>query len=100
MGNSTRFFGKVFPRSSLIKNYNVTVDARLIDSDYRGLIFVLLSNHSKKAFTIRTGDTITQVVFLEKFDVDFTNVNKKEDLGNTKRGNGGFGSTDVTVINK
>ena len=100
MGNSTRFFGKVFPRSSLIKNYNVTVDARLIDSDYRGLIFVLLSNHSKKAFTIRTGDRITQVVFLEKFDVDFTNVNKKEDLGNTKRGNGGFGSTDVTVINK
>ena len=94
------FFGKVFPRSSLIKNYNVTVDARLIDSDYRGLIFVLLSNHSKKAFTIRTGDRITQVVFLEKFDVDFTNVNKKEDLGNTKRGNGGFGSTDVTVINK
>ena len=78
----------------------MTVDARLIDSDYRGLIFVLLSNHSKKAFTIRTGDRITQVVFLEKFDVDFTNVNKKEDLGNTKRGNGGFGSTDVTVINK
>ena len=41
------FFGKVFPRSSLIKNYNVTVDAGLIDSDYRDLIFVLLFNHSK-----------------------------------------------------
>ena len=90
------FFGKVFPRSSLIKNYNVTVDAGLIDSDYRGLIYVLLSNHSKKAFTIRTGDRIAQVVFLEKFDVQFTKVNKKEDLDNTKRGNGGFGSTGVT----
>ena len=72
------------------------MDAGLIDSDYRGLIYVLLSNHSKKAFAIRTGDRIAQVVFLEKFDVQFTKVNKKEDLGNTKRGNGGFGSTGVT----
>ena len=94
------FFGKVFPRSSIIKNYNMTVDAGLIDSDYKGLIYVLLSNHYKKAFTIRTGDRISQVVFLEKFDVQFTKVNKKEDLGNTKRGNGGFGSTGVIVIKK
>ena len=94
------FFGKAFPRSSLIKNYNVTVDAGLIDSDYRDLIYVLLPNYSKKVFTIRTGDRIAQVVFLEKFDVQFTKVNKKEYLGNTKGGNGGFGSTGVTVIKK
>ena len=94
------FFGKAFPRSSLIKNYNVTVDAGLIDSDYRDLIYVLLSNHSKKAFTIRTGDRIAQVVFLEKFDVQFMKVYKKEDLGNTKTGNGGFPPTGVTVMKK
>ena len=93
------FFCKVFPRSSLIKKYNVTVDTRLIDSDYRGLIYVLLSNHSKKAFTKRTEDRVAQVVFLENFDVQFTKGNKK-DLGNTKRGNGGFGSTGVSVIKK
>ena len=63
------FFGKVFPRSSLIKNHNVRVDAGLIDSDYRGLVYVLLCNHSKKDFTVRTGDRIAQAVFLEKFDV-------------------------------
>lgn len=40
------FFGKVFPRSSLTKDHNVTVDAGLIDSDYRGLIYGLLVNHS------------------------------------------------------
>ena len=93
-------FAKIFPRLSLMKHYKVTVDTGLIDSDYRGLNYVLLSNHSKKAFTIRTGDRIAQVVFLEKFDVQFTKVNKKEYLGNTKGGNGGFGSTGVTVIKK
>ena len=76
------------------------MDAGFTDSDYRGLINVLLTNHSKKAFTIRAGDRIGQVVFLEKFDVQFTKVKKKEDLGKTKRGNGGFGSTGVTVIKK
>ena len=72
------FFGKVFPRSALIKDYNVTVDAGLIDSDYRGLVYVLLCNHYKKAFTVRTGDRTAQAVFLEKFDVQFTKVNKKK----------------------
>ena len=78
MGNSTRFFGKVFPRSSLIKNYNVTVDAGLIDSDYRGLIYFLLSNHSKKAFTIRAGDRIAQVVFLENLMCSLRKLTKKK----------------------
>ena len=78
----------------------MTVDAGLIDSDYRGLVYVLLCNHSKKAFTVGTGDRIAQAVFLEKFDVQFTKVNKKEDLGATKRGDGGFGSTGVTVLKK
>ena len=100
MGNSKGVFSKDFPRSSLVKDHHVTVDAGLIDSDYRGLVFVLLCNHSKKAFTVRTGDRIAQAVFLEKFDVQFTKVNKKEDLGSTKRGDGGFGSTAVTLIKK
>ena len=44
------FFGKVFPHSSMIKNYNVTVDAGLIDSNYRGLLYVLFVNHSEQTF--------------------------------------------------
>ena len=94
------FFGKVFPRSSMIKNYNVTVDAGLIDLDYRGLAYVLFVNHSQQTFTIRTGDRLAQAVFLEKFDVKFEKVNNIEQLGKTKRGNGGFGSTGITVIKK
>ena len=94
------FFGNVFPRSSMIKNHYVTVDAGLIDSDYRGLIYVVLTNNSDKAFTVRTGERIAQVVLLEKFNVQFVKVNKQEELGTTKRGSGGFGSTGITVIKK
>ena len=94
------FCGRIFPRSSLIKENNVTVEAGLIDADYRGLVYVLLFNHSEKVFTVRTGDRIAQAVFFEKFDVRFEKVSKQEDLGMTKRGSGGFGSTGITVIKK
>ena len=96
----TGFFGKIFPRSSLIKDHNVTVDAGLIDSDWRGLIYVLFVNNSEEAFTIPTGNRVAQVLSLEKFNVDFVKVNKKEKLGSTKRGSGGFGSTGATVTKK
>ena len=73
----------------------MTVDAGLIGSDFRDLIYVLIVNNSEKAFTIRTGDRVAQVVFLEKINVDFVKVNKKEQLGSTKRG-----SFKLVIINK
>ena len=94
------FCGRIFPRSSLIKENNVTVEAGLIDADYRSLVYVILVNRSEKVFAVRTGDRIAQVVFFEKFDVRFEKVSKKEELGVTKRGSGGFGSTGITVIKK
>ena len=49
------FCGRIFPCCSLIKENNVTVEAGLIDADYRGLVYVILVNHSEKVFTVRTG---------------------------------------------
>ena len=49
----------------------MTVEAGLIDADYRGLVYAILVNHSEKVFTVRAGDRIAQAVFLEKFDVRF-----------------------------
>ena len=94
------FCGRIFPRSSLIKENNVTVEAGLTDADYRGLFYVILVNHSEKVFTVRKGDRIAQVVFFEKFDIRFEKVSKQEELGVTKRGSGGFRSTGITVIKK
>ena len=63
------FCGRIFPRSAHIKENSVTVEAGLIDADYRGLIYVLLFNHSGKVFTVRMSERIAQAVFFEKFDV-------------------------------
>ena len=94
------FCGRIFPRSSLIKENNVTAEAGLIDADYRGLVYVMLVNHSEKVFTVRTGNRIAQAAFFEKFDVRFEKVSKQEELGVTKRESGGFDSTGITVIKK
>ena len=64
------FHGKIYPRSSLAKNM-ITVDAGLIDSDYRRIVHMLIVNHSNKAFTIRTGDRVAQVIFVEHYNVLF-----------------------------
>ena len=92
------FFGMIIPRSSILKDYLVTVDACVIDSDFRGIVEALLVNHSKKTYTVCTGDRIAQVVFIEKFDANFQTVTKKSLLEITKRGSGGFGSTGLNVI--
>ena len=94
------FFGKIFPRSSILKDHLVTVDAGIIDLDFRGIVEALLVNHSKKTYTVRTGDRIAQVVFIGKFDVNFQKVTKKSLLRIIKRGSRGFGSTGLRVIKK
>ena len=88
------YYGKVLPRSGLLKDHFVTCDARVTDVDYRGKVSVILINHhGDKAYTVRTGDRIAQVVFMKKIDVKFERVSESALLGKTKRGIGGFGST-------
>ena len=95
------FYGKLFLRSGILREHFVSIDAGVIDADFRGIIQVLMVNHHpQKTFTVRTGDRIAQVVFMEKFNANFDRVTDKHLLGQTKRGNDGFGSTGVTVIKK
>ena len=73
----------------------------MIDSDFRGIIQILLVNHQhEKSFTIRAEDRIIQIVFMEKFNVNFHKVSDPALLGKTKRGHNGFGLTAVEVIKK
>ena len=99
MGIPTGYYGKIYPRSSLVKKM-VTVDAGLIHSDYRGIVEMLIVNHSEAAITVGVGDRVGQVVFVKKIDVDFEKVEKKELLSKTKRGEGGFGLAGASVIKK
>ena len=92
------YYGKIYRRSSLVKKM-ITVDTALIDADYRGIVEMLIVNHSEAAFTVRVGDRVAQVVFVKRIDADFQKVEKK-DLSKTKRGEGGFGLTGISMIKK
>ena len=64
----------------------------VIDADYRGEICVGLLNTSAEAFTVTPGDRIAQLMFLPVLAANFLPV---EELDETARGAGGFGSTGV-----
>ena len=97
----TGFYGKLFPRSVTLKEHFVSIDAGVIDADFRGVIHAFMINHyPEKVFTGRTGDRIAQVVFMEKFNANFHRLSDQHLLSKAKKGSDGFGSTCVTVIKK
>ena len=85
--------GQVRPRSGLAAKHGITVlnTPGTIDSDYRGEIKVILINLGKEDFEINQNDRIAQIIFSEIVKAKFEEV---EILDETKRGPGGFGSTD------
>lgn len=62
----------------------------VIDADYRGEWFVALHNHSRKSYILEDGTRIAQVLFQEVEHPEFVEA---EELSETERGEGGFGST-------
>ena len=62
----------------------------VVDEDYRGEWFVPLHNDSDEDYIVSPGDRIAQIVFQPYLCVDFEEV---DELNNTARGAGGFGST-------
>jgi dUTP pyrophosphatase len=64
----------------------------VIDSDYRGEIMVALHNHGDTDRTVSGGDRIAQILFVPVEQADFNEV---DDLDDTARGDGGFGSTGI-----
>jgi dUTP pyrophosphatase len=85
---------QIRPRSGLAYKNGITVlnSPGTIDSDYRGEIKVLLINHSEDDFNIKSGDRIAQAVVQKVYQASFEIV---EELDQTVRGSGGFGSTGV-----
>ena len=78
------FYGKLFTRSGIFKEHLVTFESSVIDSDYRGEFSALLFNHHlEKTFIARESDRTAQVVFMEKFTVNFQRVTDKHFLGST-----------------
>ena len=89
------FFGKIFSRSGLFLNNKITAEAGEIDYGYRGIVHVLLFNHSDEVFSVKIGQRIAQVVFLENFDVKFEMAQSADLLPKSVRNEGGFGSKSI-----
>lgn len=83
---------QVRPRSGLAYKYGITVlnSPGTIDADYRGDIGVILINHGPSSFVVNTGDRIGQLVFSKYERVEWES---SDELSETERGQGGFGST-------
>jgi dUTP pyrophosphatase len=87
---------QVRPRSGLALKHGITVPNTpgTIDSDYRGELKVILINHGAEAFAIRRGDRIAQLVLAPVVRASWLKV---DELDETSRGEGGFGSTGGVV---
>ena len=83
---------QVRPRSGLALKHGITIPNTpgTIDSDYRGELKVIMINHGSDPFPIRRGERIAQLVPAPVQRAAFEEV---EDLDETARGAGGFGST-------
>ena len=87
-------FGAIFARSGLAtkKGLRLANSVGVIDSDYRGELVVALHNDSNIAQYVGVQERIAQLVIIPYKEVEFEEVNELED---TERGEGGFGSTGV-----
>jgi dUTP pyrophosphatase len=85
---------QVRPRSGLALKKGITVlnSPGTIDADYRGEVGVILINLSNEAFIVENGERIAQLVFSRVEQIEFEQT---ENLSETERGSGGFGSTGI-----
>ena len=86
------YFGAIFARSGLASKKGVRPSncVAVIDSDYRGEITIVLHNDFERTVKLEKGDRVAQLVIMPYLDVVFNQV---EDLSETERNTGGFGST-------
>ena len=86
------FEAQVRPRSGLAAKYGLTVlnSPGTVDADYRGEIGVVLVNLSNTDFKIENGERIAQLVIAKHERAEWVEV---QELNETPRGEGGFGST-------
>ncbi|MGE5583272.1 MAG: dUTP diphosphatase [Bacillota bacterium] len=87
----------VFPRSGLASKYGISLSnaVGVIDSDYRGEIICLIQNNQDRDFVVNPGDRIAQLGFFPIYKVSWEEV---QELNETGRGDGGFGSTGFSQM--
>ena len=92
MAFSEDYEAQIRPRSGLAAKNSITVlnTPGTIDSDYRGEIKIILFNHGKKDFLINNKDRVAQIILTPVVKME---LEETDNLPDTLRGEGGFGST-------
>lgn len=88
------YVGLIWSRSGLSYKHGIQVGAGCIDATYRGEIKVLLYNFSDSVFEVKAGDRIAQLLIIQ---VSLEPLQEVDNLPETERGEGGFGSTGMLV---
>jgi len=85
---------QVRPRSGLAIKHGISIvnAPGTIDSDYRGLVGIILINHGKDPFVVKRADRIAQIILQKVIQADIAIV---DELDETVRAQGGFGHTGV-----
>ena len=89
---ANKYYLRIAPRSGLAVKSGITTGAGVIDSDYRGVVKVLLFNHGDDDFVVNVGDRIAQMIMERILRPDFVQVDFHEE---SERGTNGFGSTGI-----
>jgi dUTP pyrophosphatase len=88
--DASNYYLRIAPRSGLAYKSGIFVNAGVIDYDYRGEIGVLLYNSHNEHFKVNQGDRIAQMILEKNYRPE---IICSEELDETDRGSGGFGST-------
>jgi dUTP pyrophosphatase len=86
------FYGRIAPRSGLAVKHGINVLAGVADSNYVGILKVVLHNTSDKDFVVNKGDRIAQLIITPYLSPEIEEVSS---LDETDRGDSGFGSSGV-----
>lgn len=78
---------------SHVGKLKIDLMCRIIDSDYRGDIKLMMVNHGDKPITIKRGEYIAQIIVTNCYQAKTIKVDSPDLLTETKRGTGGFGHT-------
>ena len=93
----TTCYGRIAPRSGLAWKKHVDIGAGVIDADYRGNVGVVMFNHADEDLLVSRGDRVAQLVLERICMADVVEVGEDQELDETERGAGGFGSTGVAA---
>ena len=88
------YYGRIVGHSGLANTHGITVHNGTIDSDYRGIMCVILSDLSNVEYEVETSNGIGQLIIEQCYTPKFVEVNEFNEE-KTKRGQRGFGSSRV-----